>query len=98
MIKLEEVFADFQMMGHRVIESTYRCPMNLQNDTNDLFIEFDYEIIESEVKDDQYFGVVVFQISIKVSNEDQLENLVDCVLDAGFIGNPARSEERRVGK
>lgn len=89
MIKLEEVFADFQMIGHRVIESRYHCPVNYEDENYDLSIEFDYEIVESVEKEDQYFGVVVFQVSVKVSHEDQFEDMVDCVIDAGFMGNPA---------
>jgi len=88
MIKLEEVFADFQMIGHRVLESTYRCPSNYETDIN-LSFEFDFEILKTEAQEEQYFGLVVFQIEVKVSCEDECEEIVDCVLEGTFIGNPA---------
>lgn len=87
MIKLEEVFADFQMIGHRVLESTFRCPSKYENDS-DLSFEFDFEILKTEEQEDRYFGLVGFQIVVKVSCEDAFEEIVDCLLEAAFIGNP----------
>lgn len=82
MLKVEEVFADFQYIGHRTLELTFKYPRE-QFNNDDIEIFVDYNIVHKNDRKENYFGVVVYKIKICSSTEDMLY----LELEGAFIGN-----------
>ena len=82
MIKLDDVYADFQYIFHRVKQVSFSFPpegMDMLNSTS----EYDYDYHISETNKDIHEGLVTF--TIRMTNNDH--EILLFTIEGFFIGN-----------
>ena len=88
MIKLEDIFADFQIVDHQVLLSHFVYPKIKLESEKDVNYEFDYKIISSEELENTHVGFLLFQVNINYVVNSEKNDLIDCVMRGKFVGNP----------
>lgn len=88
MIKLDDVFADLQLIEHRVRYLSFFLPFG-QDDLDYCEFEYDYEVIPDDDNEDTYGGTVVFKVKLTDPTEEDEEysDILNFALEGYFIGN-----------
>lgn len=82
MLKIDDAFADFQYISHRILNANFTYP-NKESTEEDIDIYVDYEIAHKVEEEDHYLGVVIFKVNLKLEEFEFL----DLIIEGTFIGN-----------
>lgn len=82
MLKIDDVYADFQYVGHKTLNVTFNYPIETSNE-DALAVYVDYKIVHKKEDDNHFFGIVLFYVDINIKNE----KILSLELEGAFIGN-----------
>jgi len=87
MLKIDDVFADFQYVGHKAKKMSFVYPKE-GLDPKKYDFNIDFEVVHTDEERENYFGVVRFLTCIHVNDVCFLETEIEGV----FVGNKAAYE------
>lgn len=88
MIKLDNVYADFQIIDHRILLCNFEYPKRLIESSEEIEFGFDYKVIKSEHNESTLYGVVLYQVNVSYQIEERQVDLIDTIIEGRFVGNP----------
>ena len=82
MLKIDEVFADFQYINHKTKKMRFTYPEEGVG-KGELDFEVDFDILHTDEEGENYFGVLRFITAVNINNTCILETEIE----GAFVGN-----------